>query len=146
MPYQRLKHGCAAVPALSEGAVMDAVKAFFDVGRTKDLAELPRLMLDDPRFSSFGDVPPYSLRSASDSVALEELRFVGISDYEYTIQDHKVSVFGDMAVAAFTVEQTGMLVDTKTYTGEHVKSTTRATFVLVKKDGWKIAHIHMSRP
>lgn len=125
---------------------MDAVCAFFDVGRTKDLAALPRLMLDDPRFSSFGDVPPYSLRGAADSVALEELRFVGISDYDYGIRDQKVSVFGDVAVAAFTVDQAGMLVDTKTYAGEHVKSSTRATFVLVKKDGWKIAHIHMSRP
>ena len=131
---------------MSEGAVMDAVKAFFEVGRTKDLAALPRLLLDDPRFSSFGDVPPYSLRGAADSIALEELRFVGISDYEYGIRDHKVSVFGDVAVAAFTLDQSGMLVDTKTYTGEHVRSETRATFVLAKRDGWKIAHMHMSRP
>lgn len=125
---------------------MDTVRAFFEVGRTKELAALPRLMLDDPRFSSFGDVHPYGLRGASESVALEELRFVGISDYDYKILDHKVGVFGDVAVAALTVEQKGMLVDSKTYTGEHVRSETRATFVLVKKEGWKIAHMHMSRP
>lgn len=125
---------------------MDTVRAFFEVGRTKDLAELSRLMLDDPRFSSFGDVPPYELRGASESVALEELRFVGISDYDYSIRGQKVGVFGDVAVAAFTVEQRGMLVDSRTYTGEHVESETRATFVLVDRGGWKIAHTHMSRP
>ena len=130
---------------MSQDAVMDTVRAFFEVGRTKELAAIPRLMLDDPRFSSFGDVHPHGLRGAAESVALEELRFVGISDYDYQIRDQKVSVFGEVAVAAFTVDQKGMLVDTKTYTGEHVSAQTRATFVLVKKDGWKIAHTHMSR-
>ena len=130
---------------MSQDAVMDTVRAFFEVGRTKELAAIPRLMLDDPRFSSFGDAHPYGLRGAAESVALEELRFVGMSDYQYSIRDQKVSVFGDVAVAAFTVKQQGMLVDSKTCPGEHVKAETRATFVLVQKDGWKIAHTDMSR-
>jgi len=41
--------------------------------------------------------------------------------------------------------QKGMLVDNKAYTGEHIIINGRATFVLVKKQSWKIIHIHLSK-
>jgi len=125
--------------------IIRVIEAFFDTGRTKDLAPLRDIQLDDPRFSSFSDVPPYDLKDFKTAVVLEELRFVSISDYDYEITNPRISVFGGTAVAAFELMQKGMLVDTKTYTGEHVVINGRATFVLVKQDGWKIAHIHMSK-
>ena len=41
--------------------------------------------------------------------------------------------------------QKGMLVDNRTYTGEHMEIHGRASFVLVKTPEWKIAHFHLSR-
>ena len=58
----------------------------------------------------------------------------------------KVSIFGDSAVVALELQQTGMLVDNKNYTGEHISVDGRATFVLVRVNReWKIVHIHLSR-
>jgi len=127
------------------GEIIRVIEAFFNIGKTKDLAPLRRIQLDDPRFSSFSDVPPFDLKDFKTSVVLEELRFVSISDYDYDITDPKISVFGDAAVVAFVLTQKGMLVDTKTYTGEHIRMSSRATFVLIRDGGWKIAHIHLSK-
>lgn len=125
--------------------VMRVVEALFEAGVTKDASALPGLHLDDPRFSSFGDLPPYDLKDYKSTLLLEELRYASISDYTYDITDSKVSVFGDVAVAALRVVQKGMLVDNKAFTGKHVTMGGRATFVLVRQDGWRIAHIHISR-
>ena len=115
------------------------------MGRTKDLTPLKEIQLNDPNFSSFSDVPPYDLKDFATTIALEELRFVSITDYNYEIKNPKISIFGDTAVVAFELMQKGMLVDTKAYTGEHIIINGRATFVLVKRPTWKIAHIHLSK-
>ena len=128
------------------GDIIDVVESFFEVGKTKDTSVLKRIQLDDRRFTSFSDVPPYDLKDFGTTLVLEELRFVSISDYSYSMIDPKISVFGDAAVVAFGLNQKGMLIDNKNYTGEHVSIDGRATFVLVKKDSsWRIVHIHLSR-
>ena len=48
-------------------------------------------------------------------------------------------------MVAFELNQKGMLVDNKAFTGEHISIEGRATFVLVKHPTWKIVHIHLSR-
>ena len=106
---------------------------------------LKDLQLDSPDFSSFSDVPPFDLKDFATSIALEELRFVSISDYEYEIIKPKISIFDNSAVVAFELVQKGMLVDNKAYTGEHIMINGRATFVLIKQDTWKIVHIHLSK-
>lgn len=125
--------------------IIKVIEKFFEIGKTKNLALLRDIQLDDPNFSSFSDVPPYDLKDYSTTVALEELKFVSISDYDYEIKNPKISIFGDTAVIAFELIQTGMLVDNKAYAGEHIKIHGRATFVLVKKPTWKIVHIHQSK-
>ncbi|MEO9310470.1 MAG: nuclear transport factor 2 family protein [Nitrososphaera sp.] len=125
--------------------IIKVIETFFEVGKTKDLATLRNIQLDEPSFSSFSDVPPYDLKDFKTTITLEELRFVSISDYEYQIKNPKISIFGDVAVVAFEITQKGMLVDNKAFTGEHITINGRATFVLVKKQSWKIAHIHLSK-
>lgn len=125
--------------------IIDVIEIFFDAGKTKDLAKLKEIQLDDSSFSSFSDVPPYDLKDFATTVMLEELKFVSISDYDYKITNPKISVFGDTAVAAFELNQKGMLVDNKAFTGECISINGRATFVLVKKSTWKIVHIHLSK-
>ena len=125
--------------------VIKIIEAFFETGKTKNLAVLKEIQLDNPDFSSFSDVPPYDLKDFATTMALEELRFVSISDYSYEIIKPKISVFDNSAVVAFELLQKGMLVDNKAYTGEHITIKGRGTFVLIKNETWKIIHIHLSK-
>ena len=125
--------------------IIKIVEAFFETGKTKDLSVLKDIQSNSTDFSSFSDVPPFDLKDFATSIALEELRFVSISDYEYEIIKPKISIFDNSAVVAFELIQKGMLVDNKAFTGEHISINGRGTFVLIKNDTWKIIHIHLSK-
>ncbi|MDH3617748.1 MAG: nuclear transport factor 2 family protein [Nitrosopumilus sp.] len=125
--------------------IIKVIETFFEAGRTKDFSHLKEIHLDDSKFSSFSDLPPYDLKDLKTTMELAELKFISITDYDYQIKNPKISVFGDTAIVAFEITQKGMLVDTKAYTGEHMSIDGRATFVLVKYPTWKIAHIHLSK-
>ena len=125
--------------------IIKIIETLFRAGITKDLSVLRDIHLNDSKFSSFSDLPPYDLKDYQNTIELEELKFVSISDYSYEIKNPKISIFGETAVVALELIQKGMLVDTKAYTGEHMEISGRATFVLVKQPTWKIAHIHLSR-
>ena len=125
--------------------IIKIVESFFEIGKSKKLEILKDIQINDSSFSSFSDVPPYDLKDFSTTVALEELRFISISDYDYIINNVKVSVFVDTAIVALELIQKGMLVDNKAFTGEHITIPGRATFVLIKKPTWKIVHIHLSK-
>ena len=125
--------------------IIKIIETLFQAGISKDLTVLRSIHLNDPKFSSFSDLPPYDLKNYQNTIELEELKFVSISDYSYEIKNPKISIFGDAAIVAMELIQKGMLVDTKAYTGEHMIITGRATFVLVKQPTWKIAHIHLSK-
>jgi len=125
--------------------IIKIIETFFESGKTKDFSHLKDIHLDDSKFSSFSDLPPYDMKDVKTTIELEELRFISISDYSYEVIKPKISIFGDTAVVAFELNQKGMLVDNKAFTGEHISIEGRATFVLVKHPTWKIAHIHLSR-
>ena len=129
---------------LENEQIINVIEKFFEAGKSKNLAILREIQLDDSRFSSFSDVPPYDLKDFATTITLEELRFVSISDYNYQIKNPKISIFDDMAIVAFELLQKGMLVDNKAFTGELISINGRATFVLVKNPMWKIVHIHLS--
>ena len=125
--------------------IIKVVETFFESGKTKDLTKLKDIQLNDSSFSSFSDVPPYDLKDFATTIALEELRFISISDYDYQIKNPKISIFENTAIVAFELIQKGMLVDNKAFTGECISINGRATFVLIKKPTWKIVHIHLSK-
>ena len=125
--------------------VLGITEKFFEIGKTKNLEVLKEIQVNDSAYSSFSYVPPYDLKDYSTTIALEELRFVSISDYNYAINNVKVNEFGDTAVVALEIIQKGMLVDNKAFTGEHITIPGRATFVLIKKPTWKIVHLHLSK-
>ena len=125
--------------------VVGTIRKFLDAGKTKDFSILKDVQLNDSLFSSFSDVPPYDLKDFSTTIALEELRYASISDYDYEINNVKVSIFENVAVLACELIQKGMLVDNKAFTGEHIIINGRATFVLIKKINWKILHYHFSK-
>ena len=130
---------------LDNEEIIKVIETLFQAGVTKDLTQLKDIHLNDPKFSSFSDLPPYDLKDYQTTIELEELRFISISDYSYEIKNPKISIFGSTAVVAMELTQQGMLIDNKAFTGEHMKIKGRATFVLVKQPTWKIAHIHLSK-
>ena len=121
------------------------IQTFFETGKTKDFSVLGNIQVNSPEFSSFSDVPPYSLKGYAESIALEELRFASISDYDYEIKNAKISIFGSTGVVTFVLNQKGMLVDNKAFTGQHITINGRATFVLIKENTWKIIHFHLDK-
>ena len=125
--------------------IVKVIHTFFETGKTKDFSVLGNIQVNSPEFSSFSDVPPYSLKGYAESIALEELRFSSISDYDYEIKNAKISIFGSTGVVTFVLNQKGLLVDNKAFTGQHITINGRATFVLIKEDTWKIIHYHLDK-
>ena len=125
--------------------ILRVTQNFFEVGKTKDFSVLRDIQVDSEEFTSLSDVPPYSLKGYSESIALEELRFSSISDYDYEIKNEKTSIFGTTGIVTFELNQKGMLVDNKAFTGQHITINGRATFVLIKEDSWKIIHFHLDK-
>ena len=135
-----------AIPILSDKEeILDVIVTFFTAGKTKNVAPLSVIQLDDPRFSSYGDVPPFDLKDFATTTALEQLRFVSISDYDFELKNTRVDMFDTFAVATFVVRQSGMIVDNYSFRGQHFTMESRATFVFIKNIKWKIAHIHMTK-
>ena len=125
--------------------IFELIQMFFETGKTKDFSILRKIQHDSPEFSSFSDVPPYGLQNYSQSIALEELRFSSISDYNFELKNPKISIFDTIGIITFLINQTGMLVDNKAFTGQHITINGRATFVLIKKPTWKIIHYHLDK-
>ena len=125
--------------------ILKVVQTFFEVGKTKDFSALRDIQINSEEFSSLSDVPPYGLKNYPESIALEELRFSSISDYEYEIKNEKTSVFGTTGISTFELNQKCMLVDNKAFTGQHITINGRATFVLIKENTWKIVHYHLDK-
>jgi len=125
--------------------IVKVIQTFFETGKTKDFSVLGNIQVNSPEFSSFSDVPPYSLKGYAESIALEELKFSSISDYDYEIKNAKISIFGSTGVVTFVLNQKGLLVDNKAFTGQQITINGRATFVLIKEDTWKIIHYHLDK-
>ena len=125
--------------------ILKVIQTFFEVGKTKNFSVLRDVQVNSEEFSSLSDVPPYGLKNYSESIALEELRFSSISDYDYEIKNEKTSIFGTTGITTFDLNQKGMLVDNKAFTGQHITINGRATFVLIKENTWKIIHFHLDK-
>jgi len=125
--------------------VKKAVYGSFEIGKSKDLQAIQVLHYNDKRFSKFGDVPPYLRMDYDEACMYEELYFASVSDYDFKIEDLKVDLFDDIAIATFIVEHTGMLVDDYSFTGRIMNLRARATMVFQKESKWLIVHEHFSK-
>ncbi|MBI3255300.1 MAG: hypothetical protein HYZ55_05465, partial [Nitrosarchaeum sp.] len=67
--------------------IIRIIETLFESGKTKDFSSLRDIHLNDSRFSSFSDLPPYDLKDFQTTVELEELKFISISDYSYQIKN-----------------------------------------------------------
>ncbi|MEM3085010.1 MAG: nuclear transport factor 2 family protein [Nitrososphaerales archaeon] len=129
-----------------EEIVKKLVYRSFEIGKSKDLQAIQSLHYNDKRFSKFNETPPYMRMDYNETCMYEELYFANVSDYDFKIEDLRVDMFNEMAIATFIVEHTGMLVDDYSFTGRTMSIRSRATMVLYKKDlQWLIVHEHFSK-
>ena len=130
----------------NETLIKRTVYKAFEIGKSKDLQSIQSIHYNDKRFSKFGDAPPYMRMDYSEACMHEELYFASVSDYDFKIEDLRVDIFGDIAIATFLIEHTGMLVDDYSFTGRTMNVKSRGTMIFQKKGSvWLIIHEHFSK-
>jgi ketosteroid isomerase-like protein len=125
--------------------IRDIIYNYFELAKTKEIEKIEEFI--DSSFTKFGDSPPYDRRDFERALMLEQLQFASLSDYDFKIEDLKIEVMGDAAVATFVIQVTGMIVDDYSFRGTAIDNKARATVVLRKdKTGlWKMVHQHLSK-
>lgn len=125
--------------------VRQFIYSYFQLAQSKDIEKIEEFL--DPRFTKFGDSPPYDRRDFGRALMLEQLHFASLSDYDFKIENLNTEVMGDVAVATFLLEVTGMIIDDYSFRGMSVNNKSRVTIVLQKdkKDQWKMVHQHLSK-
>jgi len=127
--------------------IRELIYNYFQLAKTKDLERIREFLIGDERFTKFGDSPPYDRRDFERALMLEQLQFASISDYEFRIEDMKIDLLGDTAVATFMLHTTGMVVDDYSFRGFTVNDVSRITIVLYNGNDrrWQIVHQHFSK-
>jgi ketosteroid isomerase-like protein len=133
-------------PAKDRQDVENVVRGFFDTGKNKDLSALAEFHTSGDTFTKFDENPPYTRQNFADAYVHEQAAFANISDYNYHLDDLRVDLLGDVAVATFYLSYGGMVVNDYSFEGSAINGRARVTMVLAKTSkGWKIAHEHLSR-
>jgi ketosteroid isomerase-like protein len=136
-----------------EGSAQDQVKkevsamiqSFFEVGKNKDLTTLMDFHAPDKLFTKFDENPPYTRQNSEEAFVYEQAAFANVSDYEYKIEDLKIDIVSDAAIATFYLTFTGVFVNDYSFEGMTVGSRSRVTMVLARfRGGWKMVHEHFS--
>jgi ketosteroid isomerase-like protein len=126
--------------------VAAAIHAFFEAGKNKDLGALADLHAPHEVFSKFDENPPYTRQNSQEAFVHEQASFSGISDYDYKIDDLRIDLIGETAVATFYLTYKGMFVNDYSFEGTPISSRARVTMVMSKTSGdWRIVHEHLSR-
>jgi ketosteroid isomerase-like protein len=126
--------------------VETTILAFFEAGKNKDLTALAGFHASRDQFTKFDENPPYSRQNSEEAFVYEQAAFANISDYNYSVDDLRVDLLGDVAVASFYLSYSGMFVNDYSFEGSPVRARSRATMVLQRTpEGWKMVHEHFSR-
>ncbi len=126
--------------------VENVIRAFYEAGKNKDMPALADFHSSRDSFTKFDENPPYARQNSEEAFVYEQAAFANVSDYSYTIDDIRVDLFGDAAVATFYLAYAGMFVNDYSFEGSPVSGKARVTMVLARTEkGWKIAHEHLSR-
>ncbi len=124
--------------------VASVIFAFFEAGKNKDLTALGRFH-SGRNFSKFDENPPYTRQNSEEAFVYEQAAFANISDYNYEIEDLKIDLVDQVAIATFYLTYRGIFVNDYSFEGKTVSSKSRVTMVLSNlPDGWKIVHEHFS--
>jgi ketosteroid isomerase-like protein len=125
--------------------VLALIHSFFDAGRDKELTTLMDFHAPDKVFTKFDENPPYTRQNSEEAFVYEQAAFANISDYEYKIEDLKIDVVRDVAIATFYLTFKGVFVNDYSFEGMTVGSRSRVTMVVARfGERWKMVHEHFS--
>jgi ketosteroid isomerase-like protein len=121
-----------------EDEIKNTVIKRFDGIKNKDESAVKALI--DEHYNKYDDWPPFGRQEATVALNNEFGAFKVLSNYSYELKDFEANVFGDVAVATFTLHYQG------TMRNNPFNVTSRVTSILKKEDsGWKVVHEHYSR-
>jgi ketosteroid isomerase-like protein len=121
------------------------IQSFFEVGKNKELTSLMDFHSPASLFTKFDENPPYTRQNSEEAFMYEQAGFANISDYEYKIEEQKIDIIGEVAIATFYLTFTGVFVNDYSFEGMTVGSRSRVTMVDASfRDGWKMVHEHFS--
>lgn len=125
--------------------ISEIIYKYFQLAKNKEIESISDFF--DNKFTKFGDSPPYDRRELERALMLEQLQFASISDYDFKIEDLKIDVVNETAVATFALQSTGMIVDDYSFRGTTINNKSRITIVFRKdkKGMWKMLHQHFSK-
>jgi ketosteroid isomerase-like protein len=125
--------------------VSATIHSFFEAGRDKELTKLMAFHAPDRVFTKFDENPPYTRQNSEQAFVYEQAAFANISDYEYRIDELRIDLLRDAAIATFYLTFKGVFVNDYSFEGMTVGSRSRVTMVLARfAEGWKIVHQHLS--
>ena len=116
--------------------IKELVQNIFDDGAAKKLEELDAYHLNSPKFTR---VAKNGLLTYEEGKAREEAFYGNYDITHFEIIEHKVDVYGDIAISSFFFDMTANL-DSDTI---HRKSMASLTFVN-QNGSWKIIHENIS--
>jgi ketosteroid isomerase-like protein len=126
--------------------VETVIRQFFEAGKNKDLTALASFHSSADSFTKFDENPPYTRQNSDEAFVYEQAAFANISDYNYQVDELRVDLLGDAAVATFYLSYGGIVVNDYSFEGSPLSGRARVTMVLTRSPGgWKIAHEHFSR-
>jgi ketosteroid isomerase-like protein len=121
-----------------EDEVKNTIVKRLDGIKNKDEAAVRALI--DEHYSKFDDWPPFERQDVAKGLENEFGAFKVLSNYSYELKDFEANVFGDTAVATFTIHYKGQIRN------RPFEVTSRVTSVLKKQgSGWRVVHEHFSR-
>lgn len=125
--------------------IRDVIVEIFSAAREKDFERLAELVRYDG-MTKFGDLPPLERREGAAARDYDFTLFTNITDFNCVLENLKVQLFQDFAVATFYVRYGGILVNDYAFEAQRMSVASRATFVLTKTSGrWTVVHEHLSK-
>lgn len=125
--------------------IKNLIFEYFQLAKSKEIEKIDSFL--NPKFTKFGDLPPYDRRDFDRALMLEQLQFASISDYDFKIEDLKIELLDGLAIATFLLASTGMIVDDYSFRGTTISNKSRATVILAKghQGQWSMLHQHLSK-
>lgn len=120
----------------TQAEIKALVSDIFKDGAAKKLEALDAYHLNSPKFTRVEDS---GMLSYEEGKALEE-NFYGNSDIlSYNVHNHKVDVYGDIAISSFHIDMNA-IVESDT-----LSRKAKVSLTFAKSNGdWKIVHEHIS--
>jgi hypothetical protein len=122
--------------AETQSEIKTLVSEIFSDGAEKNLEALDAYHLNSPKFTRVEDS---GLLSYEEGKILEENFYVNADILNYDVHNHKVDVFGDIAISSFYIDMNAIMES------DTLDLKAKVSLTFAKNNGeWKIVHEHIS--